>query len=141
MCACILSRIRLFATPWTGARQAPLSVGFSRHERWSGLPFPPPGDLLPLPEPGIEPTSLASPALPGGFLPQPPPGKHARLGSAANGRGSERVSNLPEVIRLGVSGSKHGSPALVQVKLWAGILHSACHVAPGRQEGLGQLGL
>ena len=70
-----------------------------------------------------------------------PPGKHARLGSAANGRGSERVSNLPEVIRLGVSGSKHGSPALVQVKLWAGILDSACHVAPGRQEGLGQLGL
>ena len=71
----------------------------------------------------------------------PPPGKHPRLGSATNGRGSERVSNLPEVIRLGVSGSKHGSPALVQVKLWAGILDSACHVAPGRQEGLGQLGL
>ena len=39
------------ATPWTAARQAPLSVGFSRQEYWSGLPFPPPGDL---PDPGIE---------------------------------------------------------------------------------------
>ena len=38
-----LSRVRLFATPWTVAHQAPLSVGFSRQEDWSGLPFPPPG--------------------------------------------------------------------------------------------------
>ena len=42
------------ATPWIGARQAPLSLGFSRQEYWSGLPFPAPGDL---PEPGIEPWS------------------------------------------------------------------------------------
>ena len=47
-----LSRVRLFATPWTVARQAPLSIGFSRKEYWSGLPFPSPGDL---PDPGIEP--------------------------------------------------------------------------------------
>ena len=46
-----------FATPWTVARQAPLSVEFSRQEYWSGLPFPSPGDL---PDPGIKP---ASPAL------------------------------------------------------------------------------
>ena len=45
------------ATPWTAARQAPLSLGFSRREDWSGLPFPPPGDL---PAPGIE---LRSPTL------------------------------------------------------------------------------
>ena len=50
---------------WTAARQAPLSVGFSRQEYWSGLPFPPPGDL---PDPGIEPTSPVSPALAGGFF-------------------------------------------------------------------------
>ena len=47
-------------TPWTGARQAPLSVGFSRQEHWSGLPSPPPGDL---PGPGVGLTSLLSPAL------------------------------------------------------------------------------
>ena len=44
------------ATPWTVARQAPLSVGFFRQEHWSGLPFPSPGDL---PDPGIEPGSPA----------------------------------------------------------------------------------
>ena len=67
MC-CVLSqcnRVRLFANLWTVAHQAPLSVGFSRQEYWSGLPRPPPGDL---PNPGIEPTSLVSPALAGGFF-------------------------------------------------------------------------
>ena len=49
----------------THQAQAPLSMGFSRHEYWSGLPFPPPGDL---PNPGLEPTFLASPALAGGFF-------------------------------------------------------------------------
>ena len=52
-------------TLWTVARQAPLSRGFSRQEYWSGLPFPPPGDL---PNPGIEPVSLMSPALAVGFF-------------------------------------------------------------------------
>ena len=47
-----LSRVRLFATRWTVAYQASLSMGFSRQEYWSGLPFPSPGDL---PNPGIEP--------------------------------------------------------------------------------------
>ena len=51
-----LSRVRLFATPWTVAYQAPPSMGFSRQECWSGLPFPSPGDL---PHPGIEPGSPA----------------------------------------------------------------------------------
>ena len=64
VCALVLSsfsRVQLFATLWTVAHQAPLSMGFSRKEYWSELPFPPPGDL---PDPGIEPTS---PALAGGF--------------------------------------------------------------------------
>ena len=52
-------------TPWTVARQAPLSIGFLKQEYWSELPFPSPGDL---PDPGIEPTSLKSSALAGGFL-------------------------------------------------------------------------
>ena len=51
-----LSRVRLFATPWTVARQAPLSMGLSWQECWSGLPFPSPGDL---PNPGSESLSLA----------------------------------------------------------------------------------
>ena len=51
-----LSRVQLFATPWTAAHQAPLSMGCSRQEYWSGLPFPCPKDLL---EPGIEPRFLA----------------------------------------------------------------------------------
>ena len=64
-CAHLLSCVRLFVTPWTVARQAPLSMGFSRQEYWSGLPCPSPGDF---PNPGIKPTSLVSPALAGGFL-------------------------------------------------------------------------
>ena len=59
------SRVRLFATPWTVARQAPLSMGFSRQEYWSGLSFPSPEDL---PHPGIEPAFLMSPALAGEFF-------------------------------------------------------------------------
>ena len=51
-----LSRVQLFATPWTVAYQAPPSMEFSRQECWSGLPFPSPGDL---PDPGIEPRSPA----------------------------------------------------------------------------------
>ena len=54
MHAQLLSRVRLFATLWTVARQAPLSIGFSRQEYWSGLPCPPPVDLS---SPGIEPGS------------------------------------------------------------------------------------
>ena len=52
--------VQLFATLWTVAHQTPLSMGFSRHEYWSGLPCPPRGDL---PDPGIKPVSLKSPAF------------------------------------------------------------------------------
>ena len=60
---------RVFATLWTIARQAPLSMGFSRQEYWSGLPFPSPGDL---PNPRIEP---GSPALQADSLSSEPLGK------------------------------------------------------------------
>ena len=65
----LLSRVRLFATPWTVAYQALPSMGFSRQECWSGLLFPSPGDL---PNPGIEP---GSPTLQADALPSEPPGK------------------------------------------------------------------
>ena len=72
-CVCMsaqsLSRVQLFATPWTVAFQAPLSMGFPRQEYWSGLPFLSPGDL---PNPGIKPVS---PALASGFFTTEPPGK------------------------------------------------------------------
>ena len=64
-----LTCVRLFATPWTVAHQAPPSMGFSRQEYWSGLPFPSPGDL---PDPGIKP---GSPALQADVLTFEPPGK------------------------------------------------------------------
>ena len=60
---CVLSHfshVQLFATPWTVACQAPLSMGFSGQEYWSGLPCPPPGNL---PNPEIIPTSLNSPSI------------------------------------------------------------------------------
>ena len=75
--ACMLSRfshVPLLATLWAVACQAPLSMGFSRQEYWSGLPCPPPGDL---PNPGIEPRS---PTLQVDSLPAEPPGKPKNTG-------------------------------------------------------------
>ena len=72
LCVCVcesLSRVRFLATPWTIARQAPLSMGFSRQEYWSGLPLPSPGDL---PNLEIEP---GSPALQADSLPSEPQGE------------------------------------------------------------------
>ena len=68
-CAWSLSRVQLFVTAWTIARQAPLSRGFSRQDYWSGLPRPPPGDL---PNPGIK---SRSPKLQMDSLPAELPGK------------------------------------------------------------------
>ena len=83
MCVCVCvhvvvavqlpSCVSLFATPRTAAFQGPLSMGFSRQEYWSGLPFPSPGDL---PDPGIVPMS---PALAGGFFTTETPGKPGGL--------------------------------------------------------------
>ena len=61
----LLSHVWLFTAPWTVAWQSPLSIGFFRQEYWTGLPFPPPGDL---PNPGIQPGYPASPALAGGCV-------------------------------------------------------------------------
>ena len=72
-CAYSLSRVRLFSTTWTVARQAPLSMGFSWQEYWSGLPCPPPGDL---PNPGSDPRS---PTLQADSLPSEAPGKPPSL--------------------------------------------------------------
>ena len=76
MHACMLSRfscVRLFATLWTVAHQASLSMEFSRQEYWSGLPCSPPGDL---PDTGIEPSLLRLPVLANGFFkPLVPPQK------------------------------------------------------------------
>ena len=81
MCVCVcvcelLSRVQPFATPWAVAHQAPLSMGFSRQEYWSGLPCPPPGDLS---NPGIKP---GSPALQADSLSSEPAvngGDHVKL--------------------------------------------------------------
>ena len=68
VCVCVLSHVRFFATPWTVARQALLSMGFLRQEYWSGLPFPSPGDP---PDPKVKPKS---PTLVGGFFTTELPG-------------------------------------------------------------------
>ena len=88
------------ATPWTGARQAPLSMGFSRHECWSKLPCPPPEGL---PHPGIEPTSLMSPALQEGSLSLAPPGKPTEhlLAPSGQAEDAELFSFISSLISLG----------------------------------------
>ena len=75
MHGCGLCHVLLFVIPWTVARQAPLSMGVSSQEYWSGLPFPPPGDF---PDAGIKPASSVAPALQADFLPSEP------LGEACN---------------------------------------------------------
>ena len=80
-----LSPVRLFATPWTVAYQAPPSMGFSRQECWNGLPFPSPGDL---PDPGIQP---GSPTLQADALPSEPPGKPTINVNRCNGYFSEHA--------------------------------------------------
>ena len=86
-CALSLSHIWLFVTPWTVAHQAPLSMGFSRQEYWSGLPCPPPGDHR---NPEIEPRS---PALQVDSLPSEPPGKPKNSLSLLRGIFLTQMSN------------------------------------------------
>ena len=90
-----LSRALLFATPWTVACQAPLSMGFSRQEYWSGLPFPSPGDL---PDPGIE---HGSPTLHEDSFPSQPPGKPKRDYSFSQIKaGPGLISRSPRLVVL-----------------------------------------
>ena len=72
VCAQLLSHVWFFATPWVIACQAPPSMGFSKKEYWSGLPFPAPGDLL---DPEIKPKPLLSPVLAGAVFTTELPGK------------------------------------------------------------------
>ena len=74
--ACVVSPVWVLVTPWTAACQAPLSMGLSQQEHWSGLPFSPPQDL---PDSGIQPTTPAAPALAGRVLTTEPPGKPTLL--------------------------------------------------------------
>ena len=76
LCAKLRSRVQLSVTLWTIAHQAPLSMQFSKQEYWSGLPFPPPGELL---HPGTE---TVTPALAGGFFTLEPPGSPQGAGRA-----------------------------------------------------------
>ena len=92
--------VQLLVTLWTIACWVPLSMGFSRQEYWSGLPCPPPGDL---PNPGIEPTSLTSPALAVGSLQLASP---AKLHAAAAAKSLQSCPSLCDPI----DGSPPGSP-------------------------------
>ena len=107
-----ISRVWLLVTPWTIDRQAPLSTGFSRQEHWSGLPCLPPGDL---PDPGMEPPSLMSPALIGDSSHLAPPG-NPLCELHINESGSA----------LGEVGSRFSAPCLR-----AGGAHSCCLFSSG----------
>ena len=96
----LLRHVRLFATPWTVACQAPQSMEFSRQEYWSGLPFPSPRDLL---NPGVGP---GSPALQADTLPSEPPGKPC----------SQRREWQSTPVFL--PGELHGQRSLVSYHLW-----------------------
>ena len=85
---CVLSRVRLSATPWTVAHHALVSTGFSRQEYWSGLPFPPPGDL---PDPGIQHVFPVSPALAADSLPR------SHLGFPGGSAGKESTWNVGDL--------------------------------------------
>ena len=98
-CTHACSVVSDFVTPWSEARQAPLSIGFPRQEYWSGLHFPPPGDL---PIPGIEPASPAASALAGKFSTTEPPRRRRRW--------------HPTLVLL--PGKSHGQRSLVGCSPW-----------------------
>ena len=93
------SHVRLFATPWTEAHQAPLSIGSSRQEYWSGLPCPPPGDL---PDPGIEPLSPMFLALAGRFF---------TANAICEAQCEVEATNIAELLRSCMS--EHSTPFLL----------------------------
>ena len=135
-----LSCVRLFMTPWTVAHQTPSSMGFSRQQYWSGLPFPSPGDL---PDPGIEPRSLTFQV---DALTSKPPGKPPQAALPSLNSYSTSKTQF-KVLSLGTSDFSHWSglqcfsfvfpPRLAQttgssillfiVLLW---LLSTCHFRP-----------
>ena len=111
------SHVRLFGTLQTVARQAPLSMGFSRQEYWSGFPRPPPGVL---PNPGNEPASLVSAALQEDCLPTEPPGKPLSIVGRAFGR---CLSHEGEALLNGIDALLKVAPGL---PWWLSGKESAC---------------
>ena len=108
-----LSHVQLFATPWTVTHQAPPSMGFSRQEYWSGLPFPSPGDL---PNPGIEPRS---PALQADTLTSEPPGKPIYNSRTINRQGTSRQKILGSQDWLAIRHTHlHYQPLLLGWMAW-----------------------
>ena len=131
------SHFLLFVTPWTEASQAPLSMGFSRQEYWSGLPFP---SLGYLPGPGTEPTS---PVLAGGFFTDEPPGKphlpntQLRSGlmtenilSLKRTRGESEKFLLSQLCPAGTSGhpASGGDSRMISAPLLSVPSQNSCHV-------------
>ena len=104
----LLSHVGFFETPWTVAHQAPLSIGFPRQEYWSGLPFPPPGDL-PHPE-----NELGSLVVTGGFFTTVPPGKpsyYTYLSQKGySSRRSQMAQNSTSWVDILLSGTTTPSP-------------------------------
>ena len=123
LCVCLLSyfsHVWLFATPRTVARQAPLSVGFSRQEYWSGLPFPPPGEL---PNSGIKPTSPETLALAGRFFTTELPGKPNISISTANfpwSTTSLHPHNFTDIFHF------HSCPSIFKFPFWFLIWSRSC---------------
>ena len=132
----MLSHVRLFATPWTVAYQAPLSLEFSRQEYWSGLPFLFPGDL---PDLGIK---SRSPTLQADYLPSEPPGKPTRftmnvLSFLLEKRRKTRANQVQTKKKKSVSCSvvsdslqSHGLQPTMLFYLWN---------SPGKNTGVGSL--
>ena len=113
-----LSHAQLFVTPWTVAYQALLSMGFSRQEYWSGLPFPSPGDL---PNSGTEPES---PALQPDALTSEPPGKPITVRSIINNTPVPRPPQVPSSYRV-FYGSIYSFPLVrYSCLLSTGVLHA-----------------
>ena len=113
----LLSRLQLFATPWTVDYQARPSMGFSRQEYWSGLPFPSPGDLH---DPGIEP---GSPIFQADALTSEPPGKAQEC---SNYRTIELISHASKVMLK-----------ILQARLHQDINHELPDVQAGFRKGRG----
>ena len=100
--------VQLFVTLWTVAFQAPLSMGFSRQEYWSGLPFPSPGDL---PDTGIKPVSLMSSALEGGFFTLVPPS-----GSVVSDSAAPWTVTRQAPLSMGIFPNKGSNPGLLHCR-------------------------
>ena len=131
MCACSVMSISV--TPWTVAHQAPLPMAPSRQEYWSGLPRPPPGDL---PDPGIEPVSLTSPALAGGFFTTSATweGQHSLIWRGVHRLGHQNHRVGPREGRFPPWGGKH-QPS---VKVGSSVSFKYINIFPGDKGALGE---